>query len=447
MKKLSTVFVLFLFGFTLNLNAQKKWTLHECLLHALENNLQLKREALQTDIAKNNLRQSKLELLPSLGAGFDHQFNSGRSLNQESYSWENDNFQQGSMGAQAQFNLFKGFKDINNIKYNELNLQFNMANLEKAKNDLSLNIAAGYLQVLYNKELLTMSENKLQVTALEVEKYIKLVEVGNAARGSLYEIQAQAALDKVDMTNARNNLTISLINLAQLLDLDTIKNFDIAEPTEMTLSDLVLPDSIDVIFSEAVAQMPQIRGAEFQMKSAEKRLQIEKGGLLPTLDLSATYYSRYSETARDPQNPNGTYSYTSQLDDNQYKQLGVNLSIPIFTKYATRTRINNAKIYYLDAKFNYDQTLQILYKDVQQAHADAKAAMQNYLSRTEAVTASEENYKYNQQKFEVGIINSVDYNIAKNNFAQAQSDLLQAKYQYIFKMKILDFYRGKKISL
>jgi outer membrane protein len=238
-----------------------------------------------------------------------------------------------------------------------------------------------------------------------------------------------------------------LISLAQLLDLDTIKNFDIAEPSELNISDLVLPDSVDVIYSEAMGQMPEIKSAEFSMKSAEKRLNMEKGGLLPTLDLSATYYSRYSETAKDPQNPTGSYSYSSQLSDNQYKQVGLNLSIPIFSRYTTRTRINNAKINYLDSKYQYEQSTQILFKEIQQAHADAKGALQNYLSRTEAVTASEENYKYNQQKFEVGLINSVDYNIAKNNYVKAQSDLLQSKYQYIFKMKILDFYKGKRIAL
>ena len=443
---LTITFLLFLVP-CLTLDAQKKWTLEECFTYALENNIQLKRQALQTDIAKNNLKQSKIELFPNLGAGFDHQFNSGKALNQDTYTWQDKSFSQGSLVIQSQLNLFNGFRDWNNIKYNQLNLEVNMAKLEKAKNDLALNIAANYLQVLYNKELLEIAKGQLQITTLEVEKFSKLVEVGNAARGSLFEIQAQAALDKVNVTTARNNLNISLINMAQMLDLDTIKNFTIADPAELQVSDLTLPDSVDVIYSDAAATMPEIKSAEFQMKSTEKFLAMEKGVLAPTLSLTASYSSRYNELAPNPINPAQTYSYSSQIKDNQYKQLGFNISVPIFTKWSTRTRINNAKINYLDSKLNYSLSLQVLYKDIQQAHADAKAALENFNSRNESVIASEENYKYNQQKFDVGIINSVDYNIAKNNFAKAQSDLLQAKYQFIFKTKILDFYRGKRITL
>jgi len=428
-------------------HAQKTWTLEECIKYALDKNIQIKRQQLSYDINEQNFNQSKYNMLPNLGVGFTHNLNSGKALNTDKYVWENKNFQDGSMGVQANVSLFNGLQTQNSIKYFRLSMQKSLADLEKAKNDISLNVALDYLDILYNIELLDVAKSQIEVTQLQVEKNKKLVEVGNVARGTLLEIQSQAAREKVNVTNAKNNLDISYLNLTQLLELDSIGNFQITKPELLTVEENKILESVMDIYSIAVARMPQIKSSELNLEVQKANLAISKGKYSPSLTMSGLYYSRYSELSTDPLNPNSKYSYYNQLKDNQYKQLTLNLQIPLFSKFQTRTTVSTSKIQVSDAEFNLLQTKKILYKDIQQAHADALASFDNYMSRKEAVISSEESFKYSQQKFDVGMISAVDYNLAKNNLTKSKSDLIQAKYQFIFKVKVLDFYKGSALSL
>lgn len=425
--------------------SQKKWTLQECIEYAIENNIQIKRQALQTQIARNNYNQSKFELLPSVDGSADVNKRFFNTIDSATGDFKSDNSFGSSLGLNARVNLFDGFKSINNIKAQNLNLMANMANLEKAKNDLALNIAATYLQVLYNKELYDVAKNQLDVIKLQVDKTKQLYEVGNIARGSVLEIEAQAANEKVNITNAQNSLNLSLLSLAQLLDLDTVNNFQVAEPGDLQVINIVMPNSVDTVYSVAEGLMPQIKSAEYGKQYSEKQLAIARGTFYPTLSATAFYGSSYD----DPSswkifNKDG---FSDQLKGNSSLSVGLTLSVPLFNKFANRTRVSNAKVEYLDAQYNLRLQKQILYKDIEQAYADAKAAYDNYKARNEAVISSEEAFKYVQQKFDVGLVNSVDYNVSKNNFIKAKSDLLQAKYQFIFKNKILDFYLGNPIKL
>lgn len=430
-----------------NTKAQKFWTLEECIRHAQEKNITIKRKELVTESSQNTMTQRKMNLLPSLGAALDHNYSSGRSLNQEEYKWENANLQQGSLGIQANLILFDGFQNLNSIKKSKFDLMQSLSELEEAKKDISINIATAYLAVLFSEELLEVAKSQLELSQLQVERNKKLVEVGNIARGNLLEIQAQAAREKVNVTNAENNLNIAYLNLTQMLELDSIGDFRIFKPDTITIEDVAPLLSVRDIYAQALNNMPQIKSSEYFLKSTEKELAIARGKLSPTLSLSGLYYSRYNEKAVDPLDPTANYAYMAQIKDNQYKQVSLSLNIPIFTRYSTRTQISNTKIRVHDAEYNLIDTKKVLYKAIQQAHADAVNAYQNYISRKEAVLSSEEAFKYTQQKYEVGLSSAVDFNIAKNNLIKANSDLLQSKYEYVFKNKILDFYKGTPLKI
>ena len=427
--------------FSEGISAQKLWTLEECIGYALDNNLQIKRQELQTEVAKNNLDQSKLNFLPDLGANGDHQIGTGP--NQNSLTFNQTTTSEGNMYLSSHFSVFKGFQKINNLRTSKYNYLGTKENLEKAKNNISLTIASAYLQILFSNELLDVSKNQLVISDLQVEKTQKLVDVGNLAKGSLLEIQAQAAADEASVTSSQNQLNLSYISLAQILDLDTVSNFKIYIPSELNVPSNFFDDP-DSIYRIAVNNLPEIKSAEYQLKSSQFQLASARGSRYPTLDLSGTIGSNYYLKSNDS---TINTPFGKQLNDQFYKQVSLTLNIPIFTKYVTQTNISNAKIDVKDNEFALKQAQLSLRKEIEQAYADALAAFQNYKSREKSADAYEENFKYVQQKFDVGLINSVDYNVAKNNYTKAKSDFLQAKYEFIFKTKILEFYKGNAIKL
>ena len=425
---------------------QKKWSLEDCINYALENNIQIKRQVLQAEIAEQNNMQSKYELLPNLNAGLDHTFSSGRSLNTETYNWEDRKNQDGRMGMSSDLVIFNGFKNYNNIEKTKYDLMSTLSNVDKVKNDISLQIATSYLQILFDEELLEIAKSQLEVTQLHVSKMEKMVEVGNRAKGDLLDIIAQSATEKLQVTNANNQLKLSILNLTQLLDLDSVGDFSIAIPANLNIEEYNLP-TLDVLFNNALTNFPQIKSSEYYVKSNEKSLAIAKADRYPSLNLNSLYYTRYNKLATDPVTSSADYSYSNQIGDNQYRSLTLSLSVPIFNRRQVYRNVSNAKISLHDSKYRLNQTKQVLYKEIQQAYADAVAALEKYYSAREAVVSNEEAFKYTEQKFNVGLLSSIEFNEAKNNLTRAKSELTQAKYEYIFKSKILDFYKGEAISL
>ena len=431
-----------------NVQAQKVWTLEECINYAHQNNLQIKRQELQADVSKVNYEQSKFELLPNLNARYNHNLSSGRSLNTETYTWENTQQQDGSVGVGSDLTLFSGLQNYNTIQRNKFDLKRDLANVEKIKNDITLTIATYYLQVLFDYELLDLAKNQRDVTLQQSERISKLVEVGNKAKGDLLEINAQLANENLNVTNSENNLKISYLDLIQLLELelDSIGSFIIDRPV---LPDLVAEEipGVNEIYFESLNVLPQVKSADFNLTGRQKALNISKGARFPDLSLSGYYYTRYNNQVKDPVNPQETYNYIDQMKDNQYRQISFGLSIPIFNRRQVESGISKSKIAVKNAEYELEQTKKDLYKDVQQAHSDAIAAFEKYQASIKAVESNTESFNYTQQKYEVGLVNSVDFNISKNDLLKAKSNLIQAKYEYIFKLKILDFYLGRKITI
>jgi outer membrane protein len=334
------------------------------------------------------------------------------------------------------------------MRQNHFNLLARLEDVEDLKNNITILIGGAYLQILLNTELLKIAEDQLAITRQQVQKNERLVEVGNLSRGDLYEIQAQEAREAANVVAARNDLEISYLNLAQYMDLDTneIKQFSIVIP-ELAITDASDLRSVDSVYSDALKVMPMVKSAEYNLLGFEKGLSAARGDRYPSLSARYLYYTLYSEISVSPEDPTAPYRWQQQLQDKGYQQLSFSLNIPLFNGFNAQNRISHAKVSMLDAKVNLEQTKQTMYKSIQQAYADAQAALEYYNANLEAVRSTEESFNYTQQKFNVGMVSSVDYNLAKNNLTKAQSDLLQAKFQYIFYTKILDFWAGKPIRL
>jgi outer membrane protein len=431
----------------INAYPQKKWSLEECIKYAYENNLQIKRQQLNVDYNKNNFNQSKFNTLPNLNGQWNHTFSSGKTIDYNRFEYVNQSYWSGNMGLGSDITVFSGLSILNDIiqkKYKFLQAQ---SDLEKTKNDMALTLTVAYLNILFAKERVEVAKSKLEVTSLQAERTKKLMEVGNVAQGEYFAIKAQESNDKLALINEMNNLDITYLDLTQILDLDSVGGFDIVIPEHLEVELIAPPQRVDDIYSKALGHLPQIRSAELELKSAEKDLSKAWGQLSPSIGISGSLYSRYSELAEDPANPGADYSYKNQLNDFFYKQIGVGVSVPIFNRLQVKTGISNAKLSVMNSQLMLDQTKLDLYKEIQQAHADALAAMEEYNSSIEAVKSNQEAFKYAQQKLEVGLMNSVDFNVTKNNMITAESALIQAKYKYIFRLKILDFYMGNPIVL
>jgi len=426
--------------------SQEMWTLDRCIAHAYENNIQLKQKELTINLAENSLLQSQLELLPDAGLGASQTFRFGRSVDPLTYDFTTENSKGSSFYGSTGLDLFKGFRSINTIKRDKLNLSIILEDFEKAKNDLALNIARFYLQILFNKELQDIAQQQVEVTKLQVQNTQKLVDAGVLPGGDILEIQAQQATEELNLVNTRNQLRLSLLDLAQLLDLEDVDSFDISQPGFESVEVGDFPGSEDEIYESALMIMPQVKSAELFVQYYERDLAISKGWLSPSLTLNASWGSGYSDRILDYESGN-IMAFRDQLEFASTASLGINLHVPLFNNWSGQTDIKNKKIALLNSSYQLELIKNKLRKEIQQAMADARAALENYRATEKTLVSLTEAFRYTEQKYSAGALTSLDYNMAKNNMTKAQSDLLQAKYNYIFNVRILDFYRGLPIKL
>ena len=425
---------------------QDTWTLEDCIRFALEHNLQLKRVELVALTSKQNYIQSKIKLLPSLEGFAQHSLSSGKTVNYDDYTYVYQKFQDGNLGAQSYMDLFNGFQQTNLIRRNKYNFLAAMADVDKQKNDLIIDLTLAYMKILYNEEFLEIAKAQYGIILQETERVASMVEVGNESQGVLLDIKSQAAAERLNVTTVKNQLKTSYLDLIQLLDLDSLAGFSIAKPVDILITDTSSVVSFKTVYNTAVANFPEIKSAEYTLKKQERNLAVTRGQRSPRIYLRGLIYSRYSELGTNPLDPTAIYPYIDQIKDNNYQQISVNLSVPIFQQWTIQNKISNAKITLKDAELNLNQTKQLLYKSIQQTHLDALAALEKYRSSTETVTSREMAFEYSREKLKAGIENATDYNTAKNNLIKAQAELLQAKYEFVFTTKILDFYMGTPVG-
>jgi len=456
MKKfLILIFTVLLLSQGLSFSQQKVWTLDECIYYAIDNNIQIKQQVVQTKYQKNSLELSKYRLLPTVSGSASQNYSWGRSLDQTTYKYTEDqrvlsnNFYIG-----GSMNIFNGLQNYNTIKKYEYELLAGEQDLQNIKENIALTVALNYLQILLNKELVTATNDQLQITLQQIEKTKKLVDAGSSARGNLLQIESQAAQEEVQLINVRNQLDISYLDITQLLELKSPEGFEVIVPDITVDTNAVVKETIDDIFAIAQGARPNVKSSELLLTAREYDLKVARGGRSPRISMSHSYSTGYSDvrqkTVLDPITglpAPADYPFNEQFKDNRNLGLGFTLSVPILNGWQVNKNIANSKLSLENSQYALDGTKKQLYKNIQQAFADAVAALKKFTASNKAVTSMEESFRYTEQKFNVGLVTPVDYNVAKSQLLKAKSELAQSKYEYIFKTKVLDFYRGIPLSL
>lgn len=422
--------------------AQNTWDLQKCIDYAIENNIQIKQQGLTSQYSENQVSQAKSDRLPNLNANFGNNYSFGRNLVYPENTYETTNSVSVSGSISTNMTLYNGMVLQNTVKQRELDLQATIFDLQKAKDDIMLAIAAGYLEILFSEEVTLVSEANIEVTKQQLDRTVQLVEAGSLARGSLLEIEAQLAREELQLVNDKNRVRLAYLNLYQFLELPISESFTIEKPTLPEVNaGLSLNNAIDVYHS-AMLLRPEIKAAQMRVESANTQLDIAKGYRYPTLSLGANYNNQYFAN-----NQSDNIAFGEQLKNNGRSGIGFNLNIPIFNRHQVKNGITNATLQIDDYKYRLQSAHNVLRKDIEQAFTNAVASYNRFQSTEKAVKSMEEAFRYVEEKFNVGMVNTMDYNLQKNQLTVAQSDLLQAKYEYIFRTKILDFYNGVPITL
>lgn len=421
------------------------WNLRQCIDYALEHNINVQQRILNEQTAERNLKISKYSMLPNLNAGVGQSFDFGRSTDREGVLTDNSSMST-SFSLSTSMPLFSGLRIHHQIEANKLNLSAAMEDLAKARADLELNITSAYLSVLFNKELLAVARSQVDFSQEQVARAEKLVDAGKVAQSELYDAKALLAQDESSLIGCENALRLALLDLAQLLELDNVVGFDIAQPKieEESLSHYTTLLNADSTFAQALTFRPEIKASEHRLNSSKRSLKITQSYYYPSLSLQAGYstgyYNAYSMDI--PQDPFG-----EQMNVNQREYVGLSLNIPIFNRLEVYNQVKISRLNISQYELELENTKKVLLREIQQAYYNAVAAQHKFKASQNSVAASEESFRYAEERYAAGRSTNFDFNDAKTRLIKAQSDLLQAKYEYLFRCKILDFYNGSPISL
>lgn len=446
--KLKVTLLILLFNFPCIVKAQKIWTLEDCIKYAWENNLGIQQRALGAEQTKNTLLQSRLALAPTFAFQVGETVNWGRTVDLTTFDIvKNKRTMQTRAAIGGTFDLFTGLKKIQTIKQNKILHDIAIQEVEKLKNESSIQITRAYLNVLLAQEVYYTAVQSRESVQKQCENTRILVDAGSQPFSSLLEIESQLATENVQVVEAENNIRTHLLALKQLLDLSHDTDFTIAVPKieEITVfNPAPVEDMYDISQS-----LPEIKKAEYNLKSQERALKIARSGRYPILSLQYYYASTYSDspTFVGALSDSVATSFFGQLWENRNPYIALNLSIPIFNGWQVNTNIKNAEIALKVAQLEKKNSEQTLFKEIQQAANDALSSFQQMEANKKNMKAMEESFRYVQQKFDVGMLNGTDYTVSKTNLFKSQSKYLQSKYQHVLMLKILDFYKGIPITL
>ena len=424
------------------------WSLEACIDYAYANNIQLKQKVEEQEARKVELHTSKHSWLPAVNANMGQSFQFGRSTSKSGVIVD-QNASNTTFNINLDMPIFDGFKIPNDIAARKLDLQAAIESLNKAKEDLAINIASYYLQVLYNKELQRVAQLQVDLDKEQVAKTEAMVDAGKVPLSQLYDIKAQLAKDEVTLTEAANNVQLTLLDLAQSLELErSDRSFDIVTPqiTDAVAENMssILPP--ETIFDQAVTFKPQIKEQEYLLESQKRMLKVAQAGYYPKLNFGASYSNGYYHTSMGGEFAD-TRSFGDQLKQNGQKIVGFSLSIPLFNRFQVRNSVRSARIGINNQQLMLENSKKTLYKEIQQAYYNATAAQEKYQASDKSVAASKEAFDYAQVRYAAGKSTVFEFNEAKTKYAQSLAEQAQAKYDFIFRAKILDFYRGTPLKL
>lgn len=475
MKKYSLLTIFLFSAFFAKAQENNAWTLQECVNYALENNISVKQSELDVELAELGKRDAISNFLPNVNASATNSWNTGLTQNITTGVLQTQTTRNFSAGVTASLNLFDGlrnFKQLQRAKISKLASQYA---LDRMKDDITLFVADAYLQVLFNKQNLEILKMQNEVTQEQLERTEQLVEAGSLPKGDLLEIEATNADERQRIIVAQNNIRISLISLAQTLLIKDYENFDIVERDYNILGTEILDNSVEEIVEQAKEERSEIKIAEANKKLAQKDVEIAKGAYYPSVGAFFNYNTRESGQGRivggevDPNDPTreigvvestgdvvvapnvlttigSPLPFFEQLQRNDGVTYGVQVSVPIFNGFATRNQVRRSQVNARRAEYELEQAELDLEANVYQAYVDAEGAFEAYEAALVAANAQEQAFEYSTQRFDVGMSNAFEFSQAKLRYENAQSEVLRTKYDYIFKLKVLELYFGVPVT-
>jgi outer membrane protein len=477
MKKVTVLFV-FIFTTIISFSAfsqAKKWTLEECVDYAVKNNISIKQSELDLKNSAIDKKAALGNFLPSLNASASHSWNIGLNQNITTGLLENQTTQFTSAGLNSNVAIYNGLQNQNRFQRAKLAIIASQYQLDKMKDDISLNIANAFLQILFNKENIKVQQEQLNSDENQFNRTTELVNAGVIPRGDLLDVKATVAADKQRLVAAENTLFISKLSLAQILQLDDFQNFDVSDEDYAALESSTMLQKPEDILAKAKENRVELKIAKTNLDIAEKDIKIAKGAFQPSLTGFYSFSSRVAYNDRitgvvpNSQNPTsiigqvegtgqnviqpnytpvfgGPNSFFNQLSDNKGHSFGAQLNIPIFNGFSAKNNLERSKIALDRTKIAQQQAELDLERNVYNAITDAKGALNSYQSAVAALEARQQAFDYAKEKYAVGMMNSFDFNQSQTLLTNAQSEVLRTKYDYIFKVKLVEFYFGIPIK-
>ena len=421
------------------LQAQEVWNLQKCISYAIEHNLSIKRQEATLDQNKVDLNTAQWSRLPNLNGNVGQSFNFGRAL-QADNTYGNRNTQSTNFSIGTNIPLFTGLQIPNNIALAKLNLKAAIEDLNKAKEDISIQVTSYYLQVLFNEELAKVAHNQVALSKEQLNRKVAFFKNGKSSEAEVYEAKSRLAQDEMSAIQADNNYQLALLDLAQALELPTPEGFRIAAPQiEDITGTLSLPDDV---YAQALLNKPSIKAAQYRLEGASKSIRIAQSGWFPQLNFSAGLSTNYYNISGIE-----NASFSRQWHQNFNKYLQFSLSIPLFNRFETRNRVKSARIQRNALSWQLEESKKTLYKEIQQAYYNAIASEAKYKSSRTASEAAEATFKLMSEKYANGKATATEYNEMRTSWMKALSDHIQARYDYLFRSKILEFYQGVPLEL
>lgn len=431
---------------------EKKWTLKECVDYALENNISIQQTQLDNELIAIDKKDAFGNFLPSANASASHNWNIGLNFNPITNLAETQTFQNTAIGFNMGIDIYNGLQNQNRLRRANLSKIAAQYQLEKMKDDVSLNVANAFLQILFNKENLKVQKEQLLNNNKQKERTQALVDAGSVPRGDVLDMTATVATSQQAVVNAENALLISKLSLAQLLQLEDFKNFDIADTDYPLTESAVMLQSADAIYNKAKEERVELKIARANLDVAKKDIDIARGALQPSLRGFYSFSSRATNSDRFSTDGSGNLvvrgpdAIFNQFDENKGNAFGIQLNIPILNGFSVRNNVERSKIAFKRSEIAVNQQELDLERNVYTAFTDANGALNAYEAAVTALEARTESYKYAQERFDVGLLNAFDLNQSQTLFANAQSDVIRTKYDYIFRVKVVEFYFGIPIE-
>lgn len=413
----------------------REWGLTECIQYALSHNLNIKQQEDNVRLKEISLSTSKNSRLPDLSGSVGENFSFGRALTSDN-TYLNRNTQSTSFSLGTSVPIITGGRIPTDIKVSKLNLQAALQDYEYVRENVALSVTSSYLEAIYQKDLVQVAERQVELSKAQVHRMELLFQNDKASEAELSQIRATLANDELSLTQQQNSYMLALLELSQLLELESPEGFDVVRPEIESIKGDELP-SPELVYNEALGIKPQIQAEQIRLQSARKNIQLAKSAYYPSLHLNAGMGSSYYKTSGYE-----TRSFGSQLHDNFNQYIGMSLSVPVFNRFATRNSVRSARLQFHAQEIKLEQTKKSLYKEIQQAYYNAVAASRQCESSDEALASANTAFVLMQRKYENGKATATEFQDAKTKYMRAESQKIQSGYTYIFRKKILDFYRG-----